>query len=159
MAVLERTKIMLRLPEDVVASVDDFMKTLSPIMRKKVDAASMTDDGKPHTSDQQAFFAYAIRTALKRTETPRAFGDRIDDFVDSIMEKNLEAFTNRPENWWELTAIGSSLLRDDGHNPNSVKRWLLENAQKVADHHKKIGIDDPLNHNRKAGKARKMQRS
>lgn len=150
-------QISLRVPPEVLAEIAEYMKDLSPVARTKVDAASLRDNGAPHESDVQAFMAFAIRTALKRTPNsmPRQFGNKIDEFVDGIMKRNLEAYESNPENWWELTAIGSSVLRDGGHNPISVKRWMEENAERLAAHHAAVGITDPASHNRKAGKARK----
>jgi hypothetical protein len=152
----KKSQINLRIPLDVRDAMDQFMANLTPTMRRIVDAASMTADGKPHPADHLAFMAYAIRLALaKADQAPRAFGTGIDKTFEEIVTRNLEAHEQRPDNWWELTAIGSSLLRDAGHNPVSVRRWIEENAERIAAHHAAVGITDPLNHNRKAGKAKK----
>lgn len=154
----EQPRLTLTVPAEIVTEIETFMANISPAMRKTIDAASMMENGKPHPSGQTAFLAYAVRLALgKGEQAPRTFGAGIEKTVSEIMERNLIAHAERPENWWELTAIGSSLLRDAGHNPNSVKRWLEENGDRLNEHHAAIGITDPMNHNRKAGKARKSQ--
>ena len=149
-------RLVLAVPAEIVAEIETFMANISPAMRKTIDAATMMDDGKPQKSNQTAFLAYAVRLALgKGEQTTRTFGSKIDEYVNGIMASNVAAFEANPANWWELTAIGASMLRDAGHNPNSVKRWLEENGDRIAAHHAAIGITDPTNHNRKAGKARK----
>ena len=141
------------LPVEVGQMIDEYMANATPAQLKAIDAASF--NAEPHAKSHMAFTAYAIREILKRTSTPRAFGSKIDQDVAEIMDRNIAAFEENPAEWWNLTAIGSSLLRDKGHNPNSVKRWMEENAGRLAEHHAQVGITDPLNHNRKAGKARK----
>jgi hypothetical protein len=154
----DKIQIMVRVAPELVADIETFMAELSPSMRAKVDAATFLEHGKPHDNVRQAFVAFAIRNALKISEKPqRAFGTKIDEFVDDVMTRNLESFEQRPDNWWERVAITRSLLTspEAGHNPNSVKRWLEEQADRVAAHHAAVGIEDATDHNRKAGKARK----
>ena len=151
-------RLVLAVPAEIVAEIETFMANISPAMRKAIDAATMMDDGKPQKSNQTAFLAYAVRLALgKGEQTTRTFGSKIDEYVNGIMASNVAAFEANPANWWELTVITRSLLTspEAGHNPNSVKRWLEENGDRIAAHHTAVGITDPMNHNRKAGKARK----
>ncbi len=152
----EQSNVAFRLPIDVEAAVTEFLETASPATLARIEGASLLEGGKPHKNPLVGFAAYAIRMTLAKGESaPRAFGSKIDEFVDGIVASNAAAFEANPENWWELTAIGASMLRDAGHNPNSVKRWLDENGVRIAAHHAAVGIADPTNHNRKAGKARK----
>lgn len=143
------------LPVEVGQAIDEYLANATPAQLKAIHAASMLANGVPHPNPHMAFTAYAIRQTLKKTVTPRAFGSKIDEDVAEIMDRNITAFEANSAEWWNLTAIGSSLLRDKGHNPNSVKRWMEENAARLAEHHALVGITDPVNHNRKAGKARK----
>lgn len=152
-----KRQLTLRVPADVEDAIHAFMANASPTLLAKVNAATMTDDGRPQTTDVTKFLAFAIRHTLALQDKPRTFGTKIEEYVESVMARNLESFEQRPENWWERVAISRSLLTspEAGHNPNSVKRWLEENADRIAAHHAEIGIEDATDHNRKAGKARK----
>lgn len=146
----------MRLPVEILEQIDEWMKNATPSQLKAVNAATMIPSGKPHDKVRHAFMAYAIRQTLSKQAAPRAFGSKIEEDVAEIMEQNIEAYERNPLEWWNLTAIGSSLLRDKGHNPTSVKRWIEENNARLNEHHAQVGITDPINHNRKAGKARKI---
>lgn len=154
---VKKRQVPLRIPTDVDEAIQAFLANASPTLIAKIDAATMTDDGTPHKGDLTRFVAFAIRETLKIQDKPRAFGTKIEEYVESVMARNLESFEQRPENWWERVAISRSLLTspEAGHNPNSVKRWMEENADRIAAHHAEIGIEDATDHNRKAGKARK----
>lgn len=149
-------QINLRVPLDVIAQIEDYMKNATASQLKAIHASSLAPSGEPHKSVHQAFMAYAIRQLLSKNAPARAFGSKIEEDVAEIMEQNIEAYERNPLEWWNLTAIGSSLLRDKGHNPNSVKRWIEENNARLNEHHALVGITDPMTHNRRAGKARKV---
>lgn len=154
---VKKRQVPLRVPTDVDEAIQAFLANASSALIAKIDAATMTDDGTPHKGDLTRFVAFAIRETLKIQDKPRAFGTKIDEFVESVITRNLESLEQRPENWWERVAITRSLLTspEAGHNPNSVKRWMEENADRIAAHHAELGITDTTDHNRKAGKARK----
>jgi hypothetical protein len=149
-------QVNIRVPLDIYAQMRDYVANAPVSLRKAIDAATLAPSGKPHESADQAFVAYAIRQLLSKNAAPRVFGSKIEEDVAEIMEQNIEAFERNPLEWWNLTAIGSSLLRDKGHNPNSVKRWIEENNARLIEHHTQVGITDPAAHNRRAGKARKV---
>lgn len=145
----------IRISNEMNVEILEEIASCSPAMRAKLMATGVNPDVQP----MKAFMLYAMAMARgKLTAEPpaRAFGSKIDEFVDSIMSKNRAFYEEYPADWWRLTAIGSSMLRDAGHNPVSIKRWIEENSARIAAHHAEVGIDDPANHNRKAGKARKQ---
>lgn len=152
-------QINLRVPLDVIAQIEDYMKNATSSQLKAIHAASMAPSGEPHKSIHQAFMAYAVRQLLAKNAPPRVFGSKIEEDVAEIMEQNIEAYERNPLEWWNLTAIGSTLLRDKGHNPVSVRRWIEENNARLNEHHALVGITDPTSHNRRAGKARKIAQS
>jgi hypothetical protein len=155
----KRTKrqLTLRAPDSVITEIEEFMSGASSALRAKINKCALTDNKQPHDSDTVAFLAYAVRQTLDKGGERHTRGfPGIDSFVDEVMSRNLEIHRQRPDNWWELTAIGVSLIRNAGQNPHSVKKWMEDpaNVAMLAEHHASIGIDDPLNHNRKAGKER-----
>jgi hypothetical protein len=142
-------------PEGLGELIDAFM--IDPENRADVIAVA----GKVAKSDRSAFVTYALRMTFKRLEElgnrkPRSFGTGIDKTVAEIEARNLEVFKTDPENTTgEIRAISPSTLREL-HNPNSVKRWMLENADRIEAHHKALGITSVMDYNRKAGKAKAM---
>lgn len=150
------TQMNLRIPITLAEQIEEFMQNATPSQRKAINAASLRPGKLPHESVHQAFMAYAVHQLLNRNNAPRLFGSKIEEDVAEVMAQNLKAFETNPHEWWNLTAIGSNWLRDKGHNPNSVKRWIEENAARLGEHHASVGITDPQGHNRKAGKAKKF---
>ena len=149
--------INLRLPSEVEAKIKDYMDNAPPLVQRDIREASRTLIGKNRSSDTLLFLDWAISQTLAGNEprtTPR-FGSAIEETVKTIMDANNAAYDADPDAWWNLTAIGTTLLRDKGHNPTSVRKWVDQNAELLDSHHKSVGIDDAPNHNRKAGKARK----
>ena len=130
--------------------------------------ATLATNGKargPKASNILRFLDYAVDLALNFEEeekkTPAAsprFGVRIEQDVLEIIAKNRAAYAENPAAWENLTAIGSTLLRAKGHNPTSIAKWLAQNEDAITAHHAEIGITDPTNHNRKAGKARSLRK-
>lgn len=149
--------ITLRLPSEVEDRIKKYMADAPPSLQGEIREASRLLNGKPRTSENLMFLDWAISQTLAGNEsrtTPR-FGSAIEETVKTIMDANLAAYDADPDAWWNLTAIGTSLLRDKGHNPTSVRKWVDQNADMLEQHHRSVGIDDAPNHNRKAGKARK----
>ncbi len=150
---------MYRVPLTTLEKMISFVENASPTLQHDIMQASIAVNGKPRDSALLSFLDYAVNMVFTNAEkpaTPARFGSRIESDVDEIVRANRAAYADNPEAWHLLTAIGSTLLRDKGHNPVSVRKWIDANADKLAAHHAEVGITDPVNHNRKAGKARKL---
>lgn len=152
-------------PVELQQRIHDFIDNAGPEILAKIAKASMELNGETRTPKEgnrnlMGFYDYAVSLVLSNLEketTPR-FGVRIEEDVHEIMAKNRAAYAADPTAWENLTAIGSTLLRAKGHNPVSIARWLTINQKMIDAHHAEIGITDPLNHNRKAGKARSLRK-
>ena len=149
-------QLTIQVPEDIAAAIDAFIANASSSLIDDINAATMSESGNPHKNPRQQFLAWAIRKCLTINAPSRVFGAKIDQDVQEIMDRNTAIYQENPDAWYDLTAIGSTMLRDLGHNPNSVKRWIELNADRLAEHHASVGIVDAVNHNRRAGKARKL---
>jgi hypothetical protein len=63
-----------------------------------------------------------------------------------MMEVNAKA-----TDWHEKTGISTgSLFKLTGGNQSSIRTWLKDNQEFVADHHKTVGIENVTDHNRRA---------
>lgn len=157
-----------RAPQELFDRMDAFVLQATPALREKMAVATLATNGKargPKASNVLRFLDYAIDLALNFEEHEKAgptpsprFGVRIEQDVLEIIAKNRAAYAENPAAWENLTAIGSTLLRAKGHNPTSIAKWLAQNEDMIAAHHAEIGITDPINHNRKAGKARSLRK-
>lgn len=97
----------------------------------------------------------------KKPRRPRKFGDKISADVASIIDENTRIFTDceLSADWcvendtrgYQMTAIGISHLKTLGHNAQSIRRFLTENADMIATHHTDMGINTE-SHNRIKGK-------
>ena len=148
-------QLTIQVPDEIASAIDAFMTAASAGLMTEINEATMSESGNPHKNPRQQFLAWAIRRGMKVDAPSRIFGAKIDQDVQEIMDANARAHTENPDAWYELKAIGSTMLRDLGHNPTSIKRWMEIHAERLAEHHRSVGIDDPANHNRRAGKARK----
>ena len=149
--------LTIQAPIEIAEAIDAFIAGASPSLIADINAATMHESGAPHEDPRQQFLAWAIREGLSTKPSTRVFGAKIDHDAQQIMERNTAIYQENPAAWYELTAIGPTMLRDRGHNPTSVKRWVELNADRVAEHHASVGITDVANHNRRAGKARQLQ--
>lgn len=164
----EEENTTYRGPSELFERMNQFVEQASPALREKMAEATLATNGKargPRASNVLRFLDYAINLALNFEEeekkTPAAsprFGVRIEQDVQEIIAHNRAAYAENPAAWENLTAIGSTLLRAKGHNPTSIAKWLAQNEDMIAAHHAEIGITDPTNHNRKAGKARSLRK-
>ena len=134
--------------------IETFMHNAGPTMRRIILASSVLASGEPHKDEISSFIAYAIRLALNKPNPQsvgRTFGTKIEQSVLEIMDRNMVAHDNGE--WWNVQVIGTGTLRDAGHNPTSVKRWIEENYKRLAEHHAAVGIPpaELTDWNRKAG--------
>lgn len=157
-----------RAPVELFQRMNDFVEQATPALMAKIAEATLAVNGKPRgprASNFLRFMDYATWLALtyedQEKSTPAGnprFGVRIDSDVEEIMAANRAAYAENPAAWENLTAIGSTLLRAKGHNPTSIAKWFAINREMVDAHHAEVGITDPANHNRKAGKARSLRK-
>lgn len=155
-------------PTELFERMNQFVEQATPALREKMAVATLATNGKargPKASNVLRFLDYAIDLALNFEEHEKAgptpsprFGVRIEQDVLEVIAKNRAAYAENPAAWENLTAIGSTWLRDKNHNPTSIAKWLAQNKDMIAAHHAEIGITDPINHNRKAGKARSLRK-
>ncbi len=157
-----------RASSEVFDRIKDFVDNASPALLQEMANASVALNGKARghrASPELQFLDYAVWLVFNPKEkggstvgTSPRFGLRIEQDVQEIMAANRAAYAADPTAWENLTAIGSTLLRDKGHNPVSLRKWLADHREEIDAHHAEIGITDPLNHNRKAGKARSLRK-
>lgn len=97
----------------------------------------------------------------RKPRKPRKFGDKISADVRQIMHDNMHMFIryNLHRDWcaendtrgYQMTAIGVSHLKKLGHNAESIRRFLTENADMITTHHTDMGINTE-SHNRIKGR-------
>lgn len=150
---------------ETLARIVEFVNNASPELQAEIAKASLEIYGKERTRAGEIvrFLDYAVWSVFNPSEPQKEkstrarskrFFARIEQDISEVMEKNLAAYAENPAEWWNLTAIGPTYLRARNHNPDSVAKWFEENRERIDAHHAAIGITDPPNHNRKAGKAR-----
>ena len=162
--------VTFRATPETLARMEEFVKNASPELQKAIAEASISVNGQIRSGTAKApalFLDYAVWTVFNPPEVSKEkqtrarstrFFARIEQDITEVMEKNLAAYAENPAAWWNLTAIGPTYLRARNHNPKSVETWFKENRERVDAHHAEIGITDPANHNRKAGKARSLRK-
>jgi hypothetical protein len=90
-----------------------------------------------------------LRTGTPAAQRNRPADARIKDFVQQIMDRNLNA-----KDPTEKIAITQGHLKaKGGFGFNAVKRFFETHQEIVDEHHAEIGIDDPVNWNKTQAKA------
>ena len=150
----ERKQMTINPSPEIREEILAFLHNAGPTLRRMILASSVLPSGEPQGTEMQSFLAYAIRLALNKPSPQKAgklFGEKIEQDVLKIMDQNLVAHDNGEP--WNVTAIGTGTLRDLNNNPNSVKRWIEENAKRLAEHHAAVGIkpEELADWNRKQG--------